>query len=87
MIVTLFLNVIYYAVYPLVFLIAQLSDVSLTSAIGTAVTTASGYLAGLNVFIPVATILSILQAFIVYELAYFTFKLIYWIIKRIPTQS
>jgi hypothetical protein len=41
----------------------------------------------LNTFLPISTIITILGVFTTYELAYFTFKLIYWVIKKIPTIS
>lgn len=87
MIITAFLNIIYFILTPLVNLIANLADVSLSSSFATSVSTASSYLASLNTFLPIATITTILGVFLAYELSYFTFKLIYWIIKRIPTQS
>jgi hypothetical protein len=68
-------------------LIALLPDVSTISGIGSAISVASTYISALNNFLPMTTILIILGAFVTYETGYFTFKLIYWIIKRIPTQS
>ena len=87
MIITAFLNIVYLILTPIVNLIANLSDVSLNSGFATSVTTASGYLSSLNTFLPISTITTILGVFIAYELSYFTFKLVYWVIKRIPTQS
>ena len=87
MITTILLNIIYYVLWPLIQLISTLSDVSLNSGIATSIITASGYLSALNTFLPVATIIVILGVFTTYETGYFAFKFIYWIIKRIPTQS
>jgi hypothetical protein len=87
MIITIFLTVIFAILWPIVQLIALLPDVSNISTIGTAITTASQYLTGLNSFLPVTTLLAIFSAFLIYETAYFSFKIIYWVIKRIPTQS
>ena len=87
MITTVFLNIIYYILWPLINLIAVLPDVSLNSGFATSITTASGYLSALNIFLPITSILAILGVFVTYETGYFAFKFIYWLIKRIPTQS
>jgi hypothetical protein len=68
-------------------LITLLPDVSNISGIGAGIALASNYLAGLNNFLPVSTLLACLGVVIAYETAYFAFKLIYWVIKRIPTQA
>lgn len=87
MIITIILYLIYGIVWTICQTIALLPNVSQISAIGTAVTTVSGYLASLDTFLPITAILAILSAFIVYEFSYFSFKVVYWIIRRIPTQS
>ena len=87
MIITVILSVLFSLLWPLVQLIALLPDVSLTSSVSTSIASASNYLSALNSFIPITTLLSMLGVFVLYETGYFTFKLIYWIIKRIPTQS
>lgn len=87
MITTAILYVIYAILWIPVQLIANLSDVSSITGIGSGVIMASNYLHGLNAFLPMTTLLSVLGIVITYETAYFTFKLIYWVIKRIPTQS
>lgn len=87
MITTAFLYVIYGLVWTLVQAIALLPDVTINSGIGSAVVTASGYVSALNNFLPMTTILAMLTFFVGYETIYFGFKIIYWIIKRIPTQS
>jgi hypothetical protein len=87
MITSAILYVIFGVLFAITSPIRLLSDVSEISSIGSAVTVASSYLHGLNIFLPVTDILAILFVIIVYETGYFGFKIIYWIIKRIPTQS
>ena len=87
MITTAILLLIYIVLSPLILLITILPDVALNGGIATSITTASAYLSALNTFLPVSTLIVILGTFTAYELGYFSFKLIYWIIKRIPTQS
>ena len=87
MILTIILYVIYGVVWTICQVIALLPDVSSIGSMATAVSSASGYLASLNAILPITAILQVLTAFVVYESGYFSFKFIYWIIKRIPTQS
>lgn len=87
MIITVILTVIFAILWPIVQLISLLPDVSPISSIATAITIASNYLSGLDSFVPITLILAIFSVFLLYEGAYFSFKIIYWIIKRIPTQS
>lgn len=87
MITTAILYVIYGVLFIVTSPIRLLSDVSTVSGFSTGVASASNYLHGLNNFLPITALLSALGVIIAYELAYFTFKLIYWVIKRIPTQS
>jgi hypothetical protein len=67
--------------------ILLLSNVSQDSNMGSVIATISGYASPFNVVIPIDTLVSILGIVVTFEFYYFTFKCIYWIIKRIPTQS
>jgi len=87
MITTLFLNLIYAIIYVLTTPIRALPDVALDGGFGVAITTASGYLSSFDSFIPVTTILTLLALYISIEVAYLTYKLIMWLVKRFPTQS
>lgn len=87
MIISAILYVIYGVLFAVTSPIRLLSDVSDVTGIGSAITIASNYLHGLNIFLPVTQILAVLSVVIAYETGYFGFKIIYWIIKRIPTQS
>lgn len=87
MITTTILNVIFTALSALTQLITKLPDVTEISGISTAIANASAYIHSLNSFLPMTSILLVLGVVIAYETGYFGFKIIYWIIKRIPTQS
>lgn len=87
MIVTAFIQTIYYLVYAICSPFLLLPNVTLPQAFADTITTASGYLSSLNSFLPIDTIITILKISIAIEVAYLTFKLIMWVIKRIPTQS
>ena len=68
-------------------LVAKLPDVATGNPFLNAVGNASGYMASLDIVIPVGTLLSILTFYVIFEAGYLTFKVIYWIIRRFPTQS
>lgn len=86
MIISKLANIIIGAVYLLVSL---LPDVSTNSAFGSAMSTASGYISTAYSFMPVitASLLAILIFDVAFESGYFLYKIIYWIIRRFPTQS
>lgn len=87
MITTVFLYIIYGVLLVITSPIRLLADVTTVSTFSAGVVTASSYLKGLNAFLPVTEILAVLFIVLVYEAGYFSFKVIYWVIKRIPTQS
>ena len=49
------------------------------------VTTASTYISAFDTIIPVTTLLTIFGLFLAFESIYFAYKLIMWLIKKIPT--
>lgn len=53
----------------------------------TSAQTASGYISSVNQFFPISELLILLGVFIIFETVYFGYKIIYWIIKKIPTVS
>lgn len=87
MIIKGFIDMIYGLIYLITLPITLLPDVSLPAGFTNAITTANGYLRSLDVIIPIQTVLTLLGIYIAIELAYFTYKLIMWLIKRFPTQS
>jgi hypothetical protein len=86
MITSAFLNIIFVV---LSFLIGLLPNIQTTGAFSIAITTASGYLSTLYSFIPfiVSTLLAIIVFDLVFESGYMIFKVVYWVIRRFPTQS
>lgn len=71
------------------FLIGKLPDVSVNSDLGTSIATASGYISGIYGFLPIisTTLLAIIAFDIIFESSYLLYKVVYWIIRRFPTQS
>lgn len=84
-------NAIIYALYQIVHFVAfpvlALDNVVFPDGFYTAISSIAGYLSALNKFLPIDTILIILEISIAIEVAYLTYKLIMWVIKRFPTQS
>ena len=87
MIITAFLNIIYSLLQLIVIPISSLNDVSMSSSFASSITTANGYLSSFNNFVPLDTIGQIIVLFLSIEGAILTYKLIMWVIRRIPTQS
>jgi hypothetical protein len=87
MITSALLSLVYGLAYLITLPIVNLADVVMSSDFTTAITSANGYLASLNSFLPMDTIINILTLFLVIEGAVLTYKLIMWVIRRIPTQS
>lgn len=71
------------------FLLSYLPDIPQYSSITSVITTVSSYISSLYSFIPyiIITILAILAFDLAFEAGYLLFKIIYWVIRRIPTQS
>ena len=86
MIVTLFLNIIFGVLGYLVSLLPTVTD---GGTFTSAITTASGYISAVYAFIPVITVtlLAILAFDILFESGYLLYKVVYWVIRRFPTQS
>ena len=87
MITALFLWLIYGFVRTISAPILWVPDVSLSSNIGDAITTAGGYLAPINFIFPVDVLISVFGIFLTYELLYGVYKITMWVVRRLPTQS
>lgn len=64
-----------------------LPNVSISSDLGTALTSANGYISALNTILPVTTIIAIIGLFLTIELTIIIIKTISWILRKIPTIS
>jgi len=86
MITSVFFNLIFSAVS---FLVNKLPDVSMNSNFTVAISTASTYITAIYNLFPyiITAVLAIIAFDLVFEGAYLLFKVIYWVIRRFPTQS
>ncbi len=62
-----------------------LSDVTADSSIVSAIASAKSVFAIIDPFFPVGTLLTVIGIFLAIETYVFTYKLIMWVIKKIPT--
>lgn len=85
MIITAILNVVFVFIGLILSPLSLLGDVSLNSAFASSITTASGYFHAINAILPVDTMIQILGVSLAIEGAYLVFKIIMWIIAKIPT--
>lgn len=76
---------LYYVIYYILTPIRLLSDVTLDSNISSAITSASNYIKNVDAIVPISTVVAIIGVYLSIELAIFVYKLIMWLIKKIPT--
>jgi hypothetical protein len=85
MISTAILYLLYATIYLFTAPLQLLADVSIDSNFTSSIATAGTYISPLDMVLPMATIISILVIFLVFEAGYFTYKGVMWVIKKIPT--
>jgi hypothetical protein len=68
----------------IVFLFSQLGSIPDNSAIIAGINTFGGYLSPLSNILPLGTILLILAFEVVFETAYFGYKVIRWVYQKLP---
>lgn len=85
MIITTFIDMLFALITFLLIPITGLGDVVLNSEITDAITTTGGYLNSINAILPVDTMLEILAVGLAFELGYLIYKIIMWVIRKIPT--
>jgi uncharacterized membrane protein len=87
MIVSIILQLILAALFAVISPILLLPDVSLNSAVPTAIASASNYLALINQVVPLTTLLIVFGTVLLVENTHFGYKLIRWIYQKIPGVS
>lgn len=84
MITDIILNLLYWAIYLFTAPIRLLPNASIPSEIASAVSSIGGYLGAIDFIVPISTIIIILGLFIAIEFAIFSYKVIMWVIRKIP---
>ncbi len=87
MIVDIFLFMLYLTVLVMASPILALPNVSISSSVITAITDAGGYLKAIDEVVPISTVLTIFGLVLSIEAGVFVYKLIMWVIHRIPAQG
>lgn len=84
MIISAILNLFYAFVSLIAGLFSNLADVTLPASIASAISTASGYYASLNAYLPLDTAITIVAFDVIFEGAYFVYKMIRWAYQKVP---
>jgi len=88
MITTFLLNLIYSVVRLLTFPLRALDDVTIAnSTLTTLVGQASAWFKNIDGFIPMDTFLTVFAAFFTIELLVGVYKIIMWVLRRVPGQG
>lgn len=84
MIIATILQLILAALFVVITPILLLPDVSLNSAVPTAISTASEWLGAINQVLPLATIFIVFGLVLLIENTHFGYKIIRWVYQKIP---
>lgn len=87
MIIDFLLRVIYTAVVLIFSPILSLADVTLNPGVTSALVQVKSYLAVIDSFFPVSTLIVVLGNILLVDAGIVLYRVIMWIIKRFPTQS
>lgn len=87
MVIDVIINFIYSVLTTILSPILNLPDVSLPADITNAFVNMRSFLDATDFVIPYATITAIISLMVAIEAGIMAYKVIYWLIKRIPTQS
>jgi len=84
MIVYLFLQGVWLVLLVITSPLRLLADATLPAGIASAVASANPYVAPLNVFAPIDVLIEVTSAVLVVETAVLSWKIINWVIRKIP---
>lgn len=87
MIISGILYFLYWIVLLLMSPILLLADVTLEAGAGLAITSAMAYIANFNDILPLLTLFEIIGIILGIEVIVAGYKIIMWILRRLPTQS
>lgn len=85
MIFTSILNLLYLTINLILTPLNNFPPVVLSSNFTTAIVNAGGYYKSLNTILPMDTMIQILGVSLAIEGIYFIYKVVMWVIKKIPT--
>ena len=85
MITTAILEILYLFIYALTSPLRLFSDVSLPAGLTAAISNFNAYISGLDFIFPISTLLAIFILLLTIEGFIFSYKIVMWLIKKIPT--
>lgn len=85
MITNFLIYLLWTVVYGLTYPIRILSDVSLSADFTSAISTANNYISGLNYILPLSTLITIIGLFLGIEIFILSYKIVNWLIRKIPS--
>lgn len=85
MIATAFLNIFYLFIYGLTAPLRILSDVYLSANLTASIQSVNSYLSAVSFIFPVSTFITILGIILTIESFIILYKIINWLIRKIPT--
>jgi len=87
MITSFILYIVFSFVWAITSPLRLLPDASLPSGISDAITAIGGYISPLNEILPVSALFSAFGLILGVEAAIVSYRLIMWLVRRLPTQS
>jgi hypothetical protein len=87
MVVDIFINFIYSVLTTILSPILNLSDASLPADVSNAFVNMRGFLNATDFVLPYSTLMAVIVLILAIEAGILVYKVVYWLIKRIPTQS
>lgn len=87
MISDFFIFILYGVVYGITYPVRILPDVSLSENFTSAINNFNSYVVGLNYILPLSTLITIIGLFLSIELFILMYKIMNWLIRKIPTIS
>ena len=84
MISSIILNILYFVIFGLTYPIRIFNDVTLPAALSDSITTAMGYLQGLDFVLPIPTLLTLIVLTCLIEGGIIIYKSVMWLIRKIP---
>lgn len=84
MITSVLLYMLYGTVWVLLSPLRLLDDATLPAGLTSALTSVSTYLSSINQFVPVDSFLTISGILLTIEAGIFSYKLVMWLVKKIP---
>jgi len=87
MVIDIIFRFVYSVVSTLLSPLTTLADASLPDNVSNAFIQARGFLHALDFVLPYTTLFAVIGLIVSIEAGILVYKIVYWLIKRIPTQS